>query len=55
MSSKTKYLSADERRAIIVESVITLAGLKNPSEITTAAIAQHINLTQGALFSPFFK
>jgi len=53
MSSKAKYLPADERRAIIVESVITLAGLKNPSEITTAAIAQHINLTQGALFRHF--
>ncbi len=53
MSSKAKYLPADERRAIIVESVITLAGLKNPSEITTAAIAQHMHLTQGALFRHF--
>ncbi|HQV42048.1 MAG TPA: TetR family transcriptional regulator, partial [Moraxellaceae bacterium] len=30
-----------------------LAGLQNPSEITTAAIAKHMNLTQGALFRHF--
>lgn len=55
MSSRSKYLPADERRAIIVESVIALAGLQNPSEITTAAIAQHMNLTQGALFRHFLN
>ena len=36
-----------------VESVVELAGLQNPSEITTAAIAKHMNLTQGALFRHF--
>lgn len=46
-------LSADERRAVTVEAVIALAGSQNPSEITTAAIAKHMNLTQGALFRHF--
>tara|TARA_R110001583_G_scaffold195534_1_gene375603 strand:+ start:31234 stop:31842 length:609 start_codon:yes stop_codon:yes gene_type:complete len=48
-----KHLPADERRAVTVESVVTLAGSQNPSEITTAAIAKHMNLTQGALFRHF--
>lgn len=33
--------------------MIDLAGSHNPSEITTAAIARHMNLTQGALFRHF--
>lgn len=53
MNSSPKHLSADERRAVTIESVITLAGSQNPSEITTAAIAKHMNLTQGALFRHF--
>jgi len=53
MNSHSRHLPADERRAVIVESVIELAGLRNPSEITTAAIAAHMNLTQGALFRHF--
>ena len=32
---------------------MTLAASKNPSEITTAAIARQMNLTQGALFRHF--
>lgn len=52
MKTPTK-LSADERRNVTVEAVIELAGLQNPSEITTAAIASHMNLTQGALFRHF--
>jgi AcrR family transcriptional regulator len=36
-----------------VEAVIALAGSQNPSDITTAAIAKHMNLTQGALFRHF--
>jgi AcrR family transcriptional regulator len=32
---------------------VALAGSQNPSEITTAAIAKHMNLTQGALFRHF--
>jgi AcrR family transcriptional regulator len=48
-----KHLPADERRAVTVEAVIDLAGSQNPSEITTSAIAKHMNLTQGALFRHF--
>lgn len=47
MISHAKHLPADERRAVIVQSVITLAATNNPSEITTAAIAKHMGLTQG--------
>ncbi|MDP3846101.1 MAG: TetR/AcrR family transcriptional regulator [Pseudomonas sp.] len=53
MDNRPKYLPADERRAVTVESVIALAGSKNPSEITTAAIAKHMRVTQGALFRHF--
>lgn len=53
MDSHSKNLSADERRAVTVASVVALAGSQNPSEITTAAIAKHMNLTQGALFRHF--
>ena len=52
MNTPTK-LPADERRAVIVEAVIALAGEQDPSNITTAAIAKHMNLTQGALFRHF--
>lgn len=51
--NQPKYLSADERRAVTVEAVVELAGQQNPSEITTAAIAKHMNVTQGALFRHF--
>ncbi len=53
MESPAKHLPADERRAVTVEAVIKLAGTQNPSEITTAAIARHMKLTQGALFRHF--
>ena len=53
MENHPKHLPADERRAVTVESVVALAGSQNPSEITTAAIAKHMNLTQGALFRHF--
>ncbi len=36
-----------------VEAVVELAGSVNPSEITLAAIAKHMNVTQGALFRHF--
>lgn len=50
---RAKNLPAKERQAVIVEAVIDLAGAKNPEEITTAAIAQHMDVTQGALFRHF--
>lgn len=53
MTNPSKHLPADERRAVTVESVIALAASKNPSEITTAAIAKQMHLTQGALFRHF--
>ena len=53
MDTHPRHLPADERRAVTVESVVALAGSQNPSEITTAAIAKHMNLTQGALFRHF--
>lgn len=53
MASHPKHLSAEARRAVTVESVLELAAMQNPSEITTAAIAQHMGVTQGALFKHF--
>ena len=49
----TKHLPAEERRAATIKAVIDLSATQNPSEITTAAIAKHMKLTQGALFRHF--
>ena len=48
-----RYLPAEERRSVTVETVLALAAEQNPSEITTAAIAERMHLTQGALFRHF--
>ena len=48
-----KHLPADARRAATVEAVVALAATQNPSDITTTAIAQQMQLTQGALFRHF--
>lgn len=53
MDTLPKYLPADERRAATVEAVVDLAATRNPAEITTAAIAKQMGLTQGALFRHF--
>lgn len=53
MQTHPKQLPADERRAVTVAAVIELAAEQNPSEITTAAIAKRMGLTQGALFRHF--
>ncbi len=53
MALLKKSLPAEERRARTVETVIELAGEQNPSDITTAAIAKRMGLTQGALFRHF--
>ena len=53
MPTTSKHLPADERRAVTVEAVIELAAEQNPSDITTAAIAKKMHLTQGALFRHF--
>ncbi|MBK1871827.1 MULTISPECIES: TetR/AcrR family transcriptional regulator [Marinobacter] len=51
--TRQKNLPADERRNVTVEAVIDLAATTNPGDITTAAIAKHMKLTQGALFRHF--
>lgn len=53
MPEDSKYLPADERRSRTVETVLQLAATQNPSEITTAAIAKAMDVTQGALFRHF--
>lgn len=53
MMDLPKSLPAEKRRAATVESVIELAAEQNPSAITTAAIAKHMNVTQGSLFRHF--
>lgn len=53
MEPYAKHLPADERRAVIVDTVVALAAEQNPGKITTASIAKKMNLTQGALFRHF--
>ncbi|WP_363317628.1 TetR/AcrR family transcriptional regulator [uncultured Aliiroseovarius sp.] len=53
MRTKPKNLPAEERRNVTVEAVIDLAATTSPGDITTAAIAKHMHLTQGALFRHF--
>ncbi len=53
MDSARKRLPADDRRTVTVEAVVALAAEQNPSEITTAAIATRMQLSQGALFRHF--
>ncbi|MEI6639829.1 MAG: helix-turn-helix domain-containing protein, partial [Chlorobium sp.] len=48
-----RNLPAEQRRAVTVEAVIELAAEKNPASITTAEIAERMQLTQGALFRHF--
>lgn len=53
MDAPVRHLPAEERRAVTVETVVRLAAEQNPGEITTAAIAARMGLTQGALFRHF--
>lgn len=53
MENNPRRCPADERRKVTVEAVVELAAEQNPSEITTAAIAKRMSLTQGALFRHF--
>jgi TetR/AcrR family transcriptional regulator len=53
MELRTPKLPAGERRAATIEAVIDLAADCDPGEITTTAIASHMQLTQGALFRHF--
>ena len=53
MNEKSRHLPAAGRRAVTVEAVVELAAEQNPGEITTAAIADRMHVTQGALFRHF--
>ncbi|MFA5627222.1 MAG: TetR/AcrR family transcriptional regulator [Thiohalomonadaceae bacterium] len=53
MNEPIVRLPADERRAATVIAVVDLAAKQNPNDITTAAIAKRIGLTQGAIFRHF--
>lgn len=53
MQTTRKNLTAEQRRTVTIEAVVDLAAEQNPNNITTAAIAKHMNLTQGALFRHF--
>lgn len=53
MTGRTNRLPANERRAATAEAVVRLAAEQNPSDITTAAIAQRMGLTPSALFRHF--
>lgn len=53
MQIKPRHLPAEQRRAVTVEAVVELASRQNPGDITTAAIAEKMHLTQGALFRHF--
>ena len=53
MKPESKYLSATRRRAATIKTMIALAARHIPSEITTSAIAERMNVTQGALFRHF--
>lgn len=53
MATNSKYLPAEERRAMAVKAVLDLAAVQNPSEISTTAIAAHMGLSQGGIFRHF--
>jgi TetR/AcrR family transcriptional regulator len=48
-----KHLPAEQRRNDTVRALIALAAEQNPTDITTAAVAKRMGLTQGALFRHF--
>lgn len=53
MTDLPRHLPAEARRAATLDAVVKLAAEQNPSDITTAAIASRMGLTQGALFRHF--
>lgn len=53
MESSPRHMPADARRAATVQAVVALAAEQNPNAITTQAIADHMKVTQGALFRHF--
>lgn len=53
MTCPRPHLPAETRREITVEAVLGLAAEQNPTDITTAAIARRMGLSQGAIFRHF--
>lgn len=53
MPATPKALPAARRRSVTIEAAVGLAGERNPSDVTTAAIAERMGLTQPALFRHF--
>ena len=53
MARHPKHLPSEERQAATIQTVITLLAKHHPGELTTTIIAQHMGLTQGALFKHF--
>ena len=53
MSTESTRLPTDKRRAATIETVLALAAEQDPNAITTTAIAERMELTQGALFRHF--
>lgn len=50
---KPNRLPSAKRRRLVVEALVELAGGQDPRQITTAAIAERLDLTQGTLFHHF--
>ena len=53
MQTTARHLPAEERRAATVETVVALAAEQTPGDITAAAIAERMNLSQAAIFRHF--
>lgn len=53
MTKKRNPVPAAQRKAMIVQAVIRLAGERNPESITTSEMAAELGLTQAALFRHF--
>lgn len=51
--SRRQHLSAEARRERTVETVVALCAEEEPATLTTGRIAQHMGVTQGALFRHF--
>lgn len=53
MVSSRKHMPGAERKDLTVRAVIDLCAQQDPATVTTASIAERMNLTQGALFRHF--
>lgn len=53
MVASRNHMPGDERRDLTVRTVIDLCARQDPATVTTASIAERMNLTQGAVFRHF--